>query len=40
MGAQYLLDSNVVIDFLDNRLPEKGILYVQGTTEEKQLVGT
>ena len=28
MGTQYLLDSNIVIDFLDNRLPEKGMMFV------------
>ena len=28
MGTQYLLDSNIVIDFLDNRLPEKGMKFV------------
>jgi predicted nucleic acid-binding protein len=28
MGTQYLLDSNVIIDFLDNRLPDKGMMYV------------
>ena len=28
MGTQYLLDSNIVIDFLDNRLPEKGMVVV------------
>ena len=28
MGAQYLLDSNVIIGFLDNRLPNDGMLFV------------
>jgi len=28
MGTQYLLDSNVVIGFLDNRLPQKGMKLV------------
>ena len=28
MGTQYLLDSNVIIGFLDNRLPDKGMRFV------------
>ena len=28
MGTQYLLDSNVIIGFLDNRLPDKGMIFV------------
>jgi len=28
MGTQYLLDSNIIIDFLDKRLPEKGMIFV------------
>jgi len=28
MGTQYLLDSNTIIGFLDNRLPYKGMMFV------------
>jgi len=28
MGTQYLLDSNIIIGFLDKRLPEKGMIFV------------
>ena len=28
MGTQYLLDSNIIIGFLDNRLPSKGMIFV------------
>jgi len=28
MGTQYLLDSNIIIGFLDNRLPYKGMMFV------------
>jgi predicted nucleic acid-binding protein len=28
MGTQYLLDSNVIIGFLDNRLPNNGMMFV------------
>jgi len=28
MGTQYLLDSNVIIGFLDNRLPNNGMIFV------------
>jgi len=28
MGTQYLLDSNIIIGFLDKRLPEKGMTLV------------
>ena len=28
MGTQYLLDSNVIIGFLDRRLPESGMVFV------------
>ena len=28
MGTQYLIDSNVVIGFLDSKLPEKGMVHV------------
>ena len=28
MGTQYLLDSNIIIGFLDNRLPNKGMMFV------------
>jgi len=28
MGTQYLLDSNIIIGFLDRRLPEKGMIFV------------
>ena len=28
MGTQYLLDSNIIIGFLDNRLPNKGMMFI------------
>jgi len=28
MGTQYLLDSNTIIGFLDNRISDKGMLFV------------
>ena len=28
MGTQYLLDSNIIIGFLDNRLPYRGMVFV------------
>ena len=28
MGTQYLLDSNVIIGFLDRRLPDSGMMFV------------
>jgi len=34
MGTQYLLDSNVIIGFLDNRLPDKAMIFVSKVVDE------
>jgi predicted nucleic acid-binding protein len=33
MGTQYLLDSNVIIGFLDNRLTNKGMVFVSDVVD-------
>ena len=34
MGTQYLLDSNVIIGFLDNRLPDNAMMFVSKVIDE------
>jgi predicted nucleic acid-binding protein len=34
MGTGYLLDSNVVIDYLDNKLPSTGMTLVSGMVDQ------
>ena len=33
MGTQYLLDSNVIIGFLDNRLPDNAMMFVSNVID-------
>ncbi len=35
MGAQYLMDTNAVIDFLGGLLPESGAVWLEQITEDE-----
>lgn len=34
MGKKYLLDSNVIIDYLDNKLPSDGMIFLNDIVNE------
>jgi predicted nucleic acid-binding protein len=34
MGAKYLLDSNVIIGYLDNKLPPQGMIFISGIVDK------
>ncbi|MDR0844467.1 MAG: type II toxin-antitoxin system VapC family toxin [Tannerella sp.] len=34
MGTKYLLDSNVIIGYLDNKLPPEGMTFVSGIVDK------
>lgn len=40
MGQRYLMDSNVLIDFVAQTIPEKGFLYVQNIIDNEFLIPT
>lgn len=33
MGAEYLIDSNVIIDYLDNKLPPAGMAFISDVVD-------
>ncbi|TKT91958.1 type II toxin-antitoxin system VapC family toxin [Dyadobacter frigoris] len=40
MGQRFLMDSNVLIDFVAQTIPEKGFLYVQNIIDNEFLIPT
>lgn len=40
MGQRFLMDSNVLIDFIAQTIPEKGFLYIQDIIDNEFLIPT
>lgn len=40
MGQRYLMDSNVLMDFVAQTIPKKGFLYVQNIIDNEFLIPT
>ena len=40
MGQRFLMDSNVLIDFVAQTIPEKGFVYVQNIIDDEFLIPT
>ncbi len=40
MGQRFLMDSNVLIDFIAQTIPEKGFVYVQNIIDKEFLIPT